>query len=245
MLPWCRTKNLASRVLGLNLRRLNVDWWERHGHRIVLVETFVDEQRNRGTCYRAAGWIELGRTRGFAKVRGSYVEHGNRKLVFVKPLCHSVQEILCSDFPHPYCAHRKDMMELNLNAIDFEGPEGLKSVLEKVLDPRGRRGRRHKSLSLLAAAACAVLAGMRGYSAITQWVKALPNDLLRKLGFRLGIAPSLNSFWRILKGIDEREFQQKITDWFVKHHFFLAALSQQRHPYVLFPTKALKSFQVP
>lgn len=219
ILPWCRIKNLASRVLGLNLQRLNVDWWERHGHRLVLAETFVDESRNKGTCYRAAGWTELGRTRGFAKKRGSYVAHGNPKLMFVKCLNPQVQEILCSDFPHPYCRTNKDnIMKLNLNAIDFDGTEGLKSVLKTITDPRKHRGRRHKILSLLAAAACATLAGMRGYSAIAQWVKALPNDLLRKLGFRLGIAPSLNSFWRVLKGIDEVEFERKITEWFVKHH---------------------------
>ncbi len=52
----------------------------------MLVETFVDEARNKGRCYRAAGWTELGRTRGSAKKRGSYVAHGNPKLLFVKCL---------------------------------------------------------------------------------------------------------------------------------------------------------------
>ena len=49
--------NLASRVLGLSLRRLRADWLALHGHDLLLAETFVDPQRYRGTCYRpAACW---------------------------------------------------------------------------------------------------------------------------------------------------------------------------------------------
>ena len=52
-------KNLAWRVLGLNLRRLRVDWRERWGHSVELAETFIDPKRYRGTVYRAANWIKL------------------------------------------------------------------------------------------------------------------------------------------------------------------------------------------
>jgi len=67
LLPGLRVKNLASRILGLNLARLGEDWRAVHGHRLLLCETFIDPSRFAGTCYRAANWIELGRTRGFAK----------------------------------------------------------------------------------------------------------------------------------------------------------------------------------
>ena len=52
---------LASRVLGLSLRRLPRDWQQRYATPLLLVETFVDPQRFRGTCYRAANWIEVGK----------------------------------------------------------------------------------------------------------------------------------------------------------------------------------------
>jgi hypothetical protein len=45
-------------------RRLARDWRESTGQRLALVETFVDESRFQGTCYRAANWLEIGRTSG-------------------------------------------------------------------------------------------------------------------------------------------------------------------------------------
>ena len=51
-----RYPNLASRVLGLALRRLSNDWQALWGHPVLVVESFVDETRYRGTCYRACGF---------------------------------------------------------------------------------------------------------------------------------------------------------------------------------------------
>ena len=56
--------NLASRVLSLSAKSLGDQWEERHGYRPLLAETFVDVERFAGTCYRAAGWQELGLTQG-------------------------------------------------------------------------------------------------------------------------------------------------------------------------------------
>lgn len=64
ILPWVRVKNLASTILGACLRRLGTDWYQRYGHELCLVETFVDRSRFIGTCYQAANWLRLGRTTG-------------------------------------------------------------------------------------------------------------------------------------------------------------------------------------
>ena len=64
ILPWVRVSQLASHLLGLMTRQLVRDWRERTGQRLALVETFVDEARFQGTCYRAANWLDLGRTTG-------------------------------------------------------------------------------------------------------------------------------------------------------------------------------------
>jgi Domain of unknown function (DUF4338) len=64
IMPWVRVSLLASHLLGLMTRRLAHDWRERTGQRLALVETFVDESRFQGTCYRAANWLDLGRTTG-------------------------------------------------------------------------------------------------------------------------------------------------------------------------------------
>ena len=64
ILPWVRVAHLASHLLGRMTRQLARDWRERTGQRLALVETFVDEARFQGTCYRAANWLDLGRTTG-------------------------------------------------------------------------------------------------------------------------------------------------------------------------------------
>ena len=92
--PWVRMANLASRVLGLAARRLGQDWQRRYGYRPVLLETFVDAQRYRGTCYQAANWIGLGRTAG----RGRMDRHKRygltRKLMYVYPLRADFRSVL-------------------------------------------------------------------------------------------------------------------------------------------------------
>ena len=67
ILPWIRSKGLASTILSLVARQLPLDWQTRYGLRPVLFETFVETPRHRGTCYKAANWIHVGRTVGRGK----------------------------------------------------------------------------------------------------------------------------------------------------------------------------------
>ncbi|MEI8190630.1 MAG: Druantia anti-phage system protein DruA [candidate division NC10 bacterium] len=86
VLPWIRLHCLASRVLAANVRRLSQDWEEKYAHPVLLAETFVDVARYRGTCYRAANWVQLGRTQGFSRLRVGFAENHRPKAVFVYPL---------------------------------------------------------------------------------------------------------------------------------------------------------------
>ena len=67
ILPWVKVEHLASHLLGRMVRVLSVDWERIYGHPIYFVETFIDPQRFRGTCYVAANWIRLGLTTGRGK----------------------------------------------------------------------------------------------------------------------------------------------------------------------------------
>ena len=67
ILPWIESRNLASYILGRAARRLATDWVPRYGFRPVLLETCVERDRFRGTCYRAANWIHVGETKGRGK----------------------------------------------------------------------------------------------------------------------------------------------------------------------------------
>jgi len=68
ILPWVRVPHLASFLLGQQARVIAGDWEKVYGHPVVLLETFVDQSRFKGTCYRAANWIRVGETAG----RGKY-----------------------------------------------------------------------------------------------------------------------------------------------------------------------------
>jgi len=67
VLPWVRVPHLASHLLGAMARRISDDWLRAYGHPIDYLESFVDRQRYRGTCYEAANWIRLGPTTGRGK----------------------------------------------------------------------------------------------------------------------------------------------------------------------------------
>lgn len=67
ILPWVKVAHLASHLLSRMTRMLPVEWEKVYGHAVYFAETFVDTTRFRGTCYRAANWIYLGRTQGRGK----------------------------------------------------------------------------------------------------------------------------------------------------------------------------------
>lgn len=90
-----RYPNLASRVLGLCLRRLSADWQERWQHPVLVVESFVDESQYRGTCYRACGFEAVGSTQGFARAsRDFYLPHGRPKQLYLRELRPSARKLL-------------------------------------------------------------------------------------------------------------------------------------------------------
>jgi len=68
ILPWVNSKNLASKILGLVAKQLQQDWLCRYGYRPLILETFVEQARFLGTCYRAANWHHVGQTKGRGKL---------------------------------------------------------------------------------------------------------------------------------------------------------------------------------
>ena len=67
VLPWVRVPHLASHILGKVTRALSDDWERMYGHPVYFAETFIDPERFRGTCYRAANWQRLGSPPGAVK----------------------------------------------------------------------------------------------------------------------------------------------------------------------------------
>jgi hypothetical protein len=67
ILPWVRVPHLASHLLARMTRMLPTEWERLYGHGVYFAETFIDPTRHRGSCYRAANWVHLGRTTGRGK----------------------------------------------------------------------------------------------------------------------------------------------------------------------------------
>lgn len=97
ILPWVNVKYLASKILSLSVGRLSEDWEQTYAHPVYLAETFVDVARFKGTCYRAANWIEIGRTKGSAKKGNDYRYHGHPKAVYLYPLRRHFRRFLLDD----------------------------------------------------------------------------------------------------------------------------------------------------
>jgi hypothetical protein len=94
ILPWIRVEHLASHILGRMAARISADWQRMYGHPIYFLETFVDPERFRGTCYRAANWVLLGKTTGRGKQSNSYVPNRSIKEVLGYPLNSSFRDLL-------------------------------------------------------------------------------------------------------------------------------------------------------
>ena len=86
IVPWVSVPHLASHLLGRIARRLSGDWQSVYGHPIYFLETFIDPQRFRGTCYRAANWTLLGVTTGRGKDAPTYEPNRSIKQVLGYPL---------------------------------------------------------------------------------------------------------------------------------------------------------------
>lgn len=95
ILPWVQVPHLASHLLALATRRLPQDWQGRYGHRVWLVETFVEEPRFAGTAYRAAGWQWVGRTTGRTRQDRQRTLQTPVKAIWLRPLHPHFRRHLC------------------------------------------------------------------------------------------------------------------------------------------------------
>ena len=95
ILPWAsHLPNLGSHILKCARQQLPGHWNSRYGFEPVLIETFVETERFRGTVYKASGWIKVGKTQG----RGRYDRYNKANLpkkdIWLRPLRKDWKRIL-------------------------------------------------------------------------------------------------------------------------------------------------------
>jgi len=218
ILPDVHIANLASRILGQNLRRLSADWETAYGHPILIAETFVDMSRFQGTCYKAAGFVPLGETRGFRRNGSKYYLHGQPKTIFVRPLRPKARRLLSDPFSNSTLFKEEGIM-VDVSKLDIDGKNGLIEYLRRIHDHRKKRGIRHRSLSILALSVCAVLSGAKHYLAIAEWGARCSQSMLTKLwcpksnktGKR--IPPSEPTIRRFMSEANAEEVDKVVNAW--------------------------------
>jgi len=213
ILPSGRIPNLGSRVLGLCQRRLAGDWEATFGHGVVLLETFVDPQRFRGTVYRAANWVYVGNTKGFQRTRRGYTAMPQSpKMVFLQPLRADARSLLSQAvLPPPYQSGGSKIM---LSAAQMQS---LPAFFREIPDPRRAQGRRHGLSTVLGIAAGAVLCGMRGYKAIADWAESLGPKARERFGCRREkgryVVPSESILRNVLIRVEPAHLDRALRRW--------------------------------
>jgi len=217
-----RHPNVASKVLGLALRRLSGDWLERWGHRVLVVESFVDERRYKGTCYRACGFQQAGGSAGFSRSAGDYyTEHGQAKQLYLRELVAGAYKML---------SRPKLPAELQDAEADIAGPCPLRagelgSLYERFCsleDPRSGHGLHHRAASTLACASVATLLGAGSYQGYEDVCKRLTRRQLRALHCHYDrkndryVPPSDSTFFRVMGLIDPAGFEAIIAGWLLE-----------------------------
>jgi Domain of unknown function (DUF4338) len=94
ILPWIEVPHLASHILGRMAKLVPADWQRLYAHPIYWLETFIDTSRFRGTCYRAANWLEIGTTQGRGHRAPTLEQTRSVKKMLGLPLHRKFREIL-------------------------------------------------------------------------------------------------------------------------------------------------------
>ncbi len=95
ILPWVKAPHLASHLLAQTARQISGDWQKLYHHPVYLLETFIDPERFKGTCYRAANWVLAGMTTGRGKADQTMKANRSLKELLVYPLGRDFRQKLC------------------------------------------------------------------------------------------------------------------------------------------------------
>lgn len=220
-----RMPNLASRSLGLALRRLPEQWEQMHGYRPLIAETFTDIEQFEGTCYKASNWQPLGLTKGFERHRADYFrKHGRPKKLWIKSLNRNALRILTGmDVPKQFeSALNRNSPERDL-ALNKGQMLGLRKYFQDHFEDPRRGNRTYFASSLLVFIAMALFAGRDSLTAIQRYGNLLTAQQRRWLDFpcKKGTTqrkvPSECALRNFLEQIDPKEFAKCLNGWLGSH----------------------------
>jgi hypothetical protein len=215
-----RRPNLASQILAAATAALPDQWFAHCGYAPLLAETFTDPEAHAGTCYKAAGWIPVGKTVGFQRHRCDFFAfHDHPKRLWLKPLDPRAKAKLCA--PELSARHAPALTvgaaaRCSLNAAQRDS---LKDALRQVPDPRRKQGQRYPLTPCLVVLALGLLAGKTDLAEIQRFGTRLSQPQRKALGFwpkkgtRFYPAPTYTVLRDLLIALDLDVFALVLTRW--------------------------------
>jgi len=205
----------------LACERLPQDWQEHFGYPVQVVETFVDPLRFRGTCYKAAGWQQMGPTQGFERDwQDFYTDTRHPKQLWVRPLgAGALEQVRVAELL-PVLVDPQDPLPPACPVPTAQLGSLWEAFRKQMTDPRKPKGVRHKLAGFLALVALAVAAGCKRPHAIAEFAQSLNHAQRGRLRCRPRPGrprqydvPSERTFRRLLKQVDSEQLKDVLVGW--------------------------------
>jgi hypothetical protein len=212
--------NLASQSLAAGLRALSGHWQKAFGYEPLAAETFTDIEAFEGTCYKASGWIPLGKTKGFSRHRADFfVENGRPKKLWFKALRPDAEKLLCAQELPPECQKGAHSDGHGVLPLSPAGRESLYECLRRFPDPRAPNTS-FRLASILSVVVMAQMCGRTTVSDIVRFGKSLTQAQRRELGFPrkkdaedFRKVPEYIAYRNLLGQINPEELAEHLSLW--------------------------------
>lgn len=241
ILPGWEKLNFSSKILSLVCRRISNDWLKEYKQPLLILETFVDPQRYRGSCYAADNWQHVGQSKGINKIdeeTGEYYKT-HAKHYFIKELNPESIKALSSSssYTHPLLTGRQQVKKESSDNEKYLNPndlnlKNLKEEFSQLQDDRISKGKMYDQPSILALCVASILAGKNNYYQMHEWMKGIGKELRKQAGINYGRCPSMSSIRRIVQSVDNQVLSNIVTKW-------LRGDSKTKH--LIFDGKAVRS----
>jgi len=221
-----REPNLATRCMGLALRKLPEHFESKYGFKPLLAESFSDPMLHEGTIYKASNWTALGFSKGYRRHKSEfYVDDENPKKYWIYPLAKKTRELLSSPKPLPeiYQKGTKEAVAGARCALSCKHLRSIADAFHSVPDHRDSRTRRHPKIALYTIIVHGLLTGAPSVKAIWNRSTAFDQAQRKALGLtqrnkdgRLYM-PGYDAINDFVNGIDSEELARVLNIWLASH----------------------------
>jgi len=212
--------NLASQILGAVARKLPTFWEKCFGYQPLALETFTEIEAYHGTCYKAAGWEALGKTKGFSRHRSDvFDDSGKPKKLWFKPLRPQAIELLRGEKLPPECTPGATSSGHGVMPVNQDQIISLYDCLRRFPDPR-RHNTTFKQAAVLSIVVMAQMCGRTTISDIVRFGQSLTQAQRRELGLprkkkgeNFRKVPAYNAYRNLLGQVDPEKLAAHLSEW--------------------------------